>query len=89
MAEKTPNAVYRDNGGSFNIIEAEFTSTVLNDGDTWTQTVPGYVRHEFSQTNNPTTQASAGVSVAYSGTAFTFYPGENSATGTLKIEVNA
>lgn len=89
MAAKTPNNVYRDNFGAENIIVAQFTSTTLDDTDTWTQSVPGYIGHMFQQTNNPTTQASVGVSVAYSSGVFTFYPGENGATGDLIIRVNA
>lgn len=89
MAAKTPNSVWRENAGSENMIVASFTSTTLDDGDTWTQTVPGYTSHDFQQKNNPSTQAAAGVSVAYSSGVFTFYPGENGATGTLHIHVSA
>lgn len=87
MAAKTPDSVGRCNSGSYNIIKASFTSTTLDDTDTWTQSVPGYLGHNFEQTNNPSTQAAAGVSVAYSSGVFTFYPGENGATGTLCIMV--
>lgn len=88
MAAVTPTNVYRDNFGAENIVVAQFT-TAINDTDTWTQSVPGYIGHVFQQTNNPSTQASAGVSVAYSSGVFTFYPGENGATGDLIIRVNA
>ncbi len=89
MAAKTPDSIMRENAGSVNVIRAVFSTTTLADTDTWTQTVPGYVSHEFAQTNNPTTQASAGVSVAYSSGVFTFYPGEDAATGALRIIVRA
>lgn len=89
MAAKTPDTVTRANYGDVNVILAKFTTTTLADTDTWTQTIPGYMGHAFSQTNNPTTQASAGVSVAYSSGVFTFYPGEDAATGALEIRVRA
>lgn len=89
MAAKTPDSISRDNAGSTNIIRAFFTTTTLADTDTWTQSIPGYLAHEFTQTNNPTTQASAGVSVGYSSGVFTFYPGEDAATGILRIIVRS
>lgn len=89
MAAVTPNSIVRENRGSSNVLVAKFTTTTINDGDTWTQTVPGYSYHYFGQTNNPTTQASAGISVAYSSGVFTFYPGENSATGVLCVVLEA
>ena len=89
MAAVTPNSIIRENRGSSNVLIAKFTTTTINDGDTWTQTVPGYSYHYFGQTNNPTTQASAGVSVAFSSGVFTFYPGENAATGFLCVVLEA
>lgn len=89
MAAKTPDSVQRINFGDVNVILAKFTTTTLADTDTWTQTIPGYLSHLFAQTNNPSTQASAGVSVGYSNGIFTFYPGEDAATGELRILVKA
>lgn len=91
MAAVTPDSISRENRGSSNVLVAKFSTTTLNDADTWTQTVPGYSYHYFGQTNNPTTQASAGISVAYNSTTgvFTFYPGENGATGFLCVVVEA
>ncbi len=89
MAAKTPDKVLRFNEGDTNVLIAKFTTTTLADTDTWTQTMPGYVSHQFTQTNDPTTQASAGVSVGYSAGVFTFYPGENAATGELRVRLKA
>ncbi len=89
MAAKTPDSIRRDNVGGSNVIVATFSTTTLADTDTWTQSVPGYVAHSFTQTNNPSTQAAAGVSVGYSSGVFTFYPGEDAATGILRIYIKA
>jgi hypothetical protein len=91
MAAKVPNTIIRDNYGAENVIIASFTTNTLSDTDTWTQTIPGYLGHIFSQTNDPTTQTSAGVSVAYNSTTgvFTFYPGENGAAGEGAAEASA
>jgi len=88
MAAVTPATVVRGNEGDTNVIVANFTSAI-NDTDTWTQTISGYLAHNFTATNNPTTQTSAGVHVAYSSGVFTFYPGENGATGFLTIRVKS
>lgn len=61
-----------------------FPFTAISDAETWTGPASGV--YWFMQTNNPSTQAAAGVSVARSGTTYTFYPGEDSATGWLFIE---
>lgn len=89
MAAVTPDSIFRENRGSSNVLVAKFTSTTINDGDTWTQTMPGYSYHYFGQTNNPSTQTSAGISVAYSSGVFTFYPAENGATGYLCVALEA
>lgn len=88
MAAVTPTSVVRENDGSANLIVAKFT-TAINDTDTWTQSIPGYQSHSFVQTNDVTTQTSAGVSVAFSSGVFTFYPGENGATGILTVRVKS
>jgi len=88
MAAVTPATVVRTNNGDRNTIVANFTSAV-NYTDTWTQSIPGYLSHKFTATNNPSTQTSAGVHVAYASGVFTFYPGENGATGFLEIDVRA
>jgi hypothetical protein len=61
-----------------------YAFTAITDTNTWTGPASGV--YWFVQTNNPSTQASAGVSIARSGTTYTFYPGESAATGILFIE---
>ncbi len=85
MAAKTPDAIYQDNLGSVNLIRAVFSTTNVDDADTWTSGITGIVDHWFQQKNNPTTQASAGISVANAAGVFTFYPGEDNCEGTLFI----
>lgn len=87
MAAITPDAVRRENIGSVNEIIAEFTTTTINDADTWASGASGIQHFWFGQTDNPSTQASAGFSVSQSAGTFTFYPGEDGATGYLFIRV--
>lgn len=86
MAAITASATKRHSAGSQTKIVFTFTS--IDDGDTFASglgtTVQDYV---FQQTDNPTTQTSAGVSVANSSGSFTFYPGENGASGDLIVYV--
>jgi hypothetical protein len=62
----------------------QFTAGDINDGTTFEGPATG--AYWFQQTDNPTTQASAGISIARSTTTYTFYPGENGATGYLFVE---
>lgn len=85
MAEKTPDSRKVNNMGSMTLLELRYTSTNLDDADTYTSGITGIVNHWFGATNNPGTQASAGVHVSRSGGTFTFFPGEDNATGTLFV----
>jgi len=85
MAEKTPDSRRTSNLGSVTLLELTYSATNLDDADTYTSGIEGIVNHWFSPTNNPGTQASAGIHVARSGKVFTFYPGEDNATGTLFV----
>lgn len=89
MAAKTPDNIYTESLGNLKLIRAVFSSTNIDDGDTWDSNIVGIVPNGFwfGATNNPGTQASAGVHVAESSDTFTFYPGEDNATGTLFILV--
>jgi len=88
MAAKTPDSYQRTNLGGANMVTAVFSSTTVSDTDTWTSGMTGIRSWRFCQTNNPTTQASAGVSVAQAAGVFTFYPGEDATcTGYLEIMI--
>lgn len=87
MASKTPDSIYRHNVGELTLIRAVYSSTNVDDADTWDSGIDGIVDHWFSAQSNPTTQGSAGINVARSGQDFTFYPGEDNTTGTLYILV--
>lgn len=83
MAAKTPTTVYQYNSGSQNKLVAAFTD--LDDADTWTSGLDGVQDWVFQRTDNPSTQTSAGVSVAESAGVFTFYPAEDNTAGKLII----
>lgn len=83
MAAKTPSTVVQHNAGSQTKIVATFTD--LDDGDTWASGIVGVQDWICQDTDNPTTQASVGIAVSYSGTTFTFYPAEDNKTAKLII----
>jgi hypothetical protein len=86
MASKPPDSVYLEKHGTNLLRRAVWSSTNLDDADTWASGITtGYVDHWFSPKNDPTTQASTGMHVAYSAGTFTFYPGEDNCTGTLFV----
>ena len=88
MAVKTASNLKRENMGSKNLLVATFTD--LDDGDTYASGLGagGVFAHWFQRTDNPTTTAAVGVSVAESSGTFTFYPAEDDATGNLFIMTN-
>lgn len=66
-----------------------FTLSGVNDADTFDSGLGDRVfRYWISQTDNPTTQASAGISAAESSGTFTFYPGEDGASFDLFVMVS-
>lgn len=88
MAALTAASTKRYNTGDTNEIEVRFTT--VDDGDTYALTgLKGYISHVAFATNNPSTQASAGIHVAHSSGTFTFYPGENAAAVTLRIRTRS
>ena len=89
MAALTADKVTRHSMGDTTLIRVEIgTANTITDGDTYASGLSAsYLDHWFGAKNNPSTQASAGVHVAHSSGTFTFYPGENAATGTLFVMV--
>lgn len=85
MAEKTPDSRQVLSMGDHRLLRLIYTSTTLDDGDTYTSAIKGIVDQWFNQTDDPTAQAAAGMSVSEASKVFTFRPGENGATGTLYV----
>lgn len=87
MAAKTPDSINIHSMGDCKLLRATFSTTNLDDTDTWTSGLSGVVDYWFTGKNNPTTQASAGIHGAFvaSTGVFTFYPGEDNWEGTLFI----
>lgn len=88
MAAKTPDSIKGPHSmGDHKLIRATFSTTNLDDGDTWTTTIPGITDYWFTGKNNPTTQASTGIHASFvaSTGVFTFWPGEDNWEGTLFI----
>lgn len=88
MAAKTPSSV-KNLGpvGDCRLILASFTD--IDDGDTWASALNGIVAVIAQDTDNPTTQASVGCAVAFSGSTITFYPAEDNKTVDLFIWVRS
>lgn len=76
MAAITPTSVVKTNMGDTTLLIATFTT--CSDGDTWASGIQGILSALNIVNGNPTTQASAGSAVTWSGSTFTFFPGENS-----------
>lgn len=85
MAAKTPDSIKKESLGSVTLIRAIFSSTNLDDADTWASGMTNIIDQWANGTNNPSTQASTGIHVAESSGTFTFYPGEDNWTGTIFI----
>jgi hypothetical protein len=87
MAAKTPSTIIRGNAGSKTLLVASFTD--IDDADTWASGLGSKVwRWWFQRTDDPTTQAAAGVAVANSSGTFSFYPAEDNAAGDLFILID-
>ena len=86
MAAVTPN-LFRNLGslGPYRLVMARFSTTTVNDADTYASGLKAVFAYWAQQKDNPTTQASAGVAIAVSGATFTFYPGEEGAEVDLFI----
>jgi hypothetical protein len=85
MAAKSPDNIYEENLGSLKLIRAVYSTTNVDDADTWASGIVGIVDHWFSSQSNPGTQTSAGTNVAQSSGTFTFYPASDNTTGTLFV----
>lgn len=75
---------YRENLGSVN--QVRWTFTGVNTGDTFASGMTsGITTFVATQTDTPSTQASAGLCLSNSSGTFTFLPGEDGAAITLMV----
>ena len=61
------------------------TFASVDDADTYASAIEGIIGHWAQVTADPTTNTSAGINVALSGSTFTFFPGVDSLTVTLFV----
>jgi len=84
MAAKTPSTITKIGTlGNATLVKAVFTD--LDDTDTWASGMSGVIGQWFNRTDDPTTQASVGMSVSESSGTFTFYPAEDDTAGALYV----
>ncbi len=84
MAAKTPDAVYSDSLGSVRLIRAEFSTTNVDDTDTYASGITGIVDTWFS-----TDITTGAVGTTHSGSTITFACSAANQTGTLFILVRS
>lgn len=86
MAAVLPITLTRESLGSVTLLIANFSSGVVNTGDTWASGLGGNVLGFWGQqTELPDTQASAGLAAANSSGNFTLYPSEQSMAFTFYV----
>lgn len=85
MAAKTPSTITRFSSGDTTLLKCVFTD--IDDGDTWTSGLKNVVNYTCQDSDNPTTQANAGVAASESAGVFTFYPAEDNKTAILNVYI--
>lgn len=83
MAALTAATTRRESAGSLTLMR--YTFTTASDGDTFASGLPNVWGFWCHGDNNPSTQASAGISATESSGTFTFRPGEDSLALTLFV----
>ena len=84
MAAKTPDSVLVESLGSLTLRIADFSSTNIDDGDTYASGVAAIVGVFFNASKD-VTQGGEGMNISVSGSALTFIAPEDDVTGTLYI----
>jgi len=77
MPAKTPDSIFRESLGSLTLHVATFTTTNIDDDDTWASGIPSVVAQWANATNDPTTNTH-GIDVSLTTVAngtFTFRVG--------------
>ena len=84
MAEKAPDKIIRESVGSLTLFLCQYTSTNIDDGDTYPSGIGDVVDKWFNSTKD-VTQGGEGMNVSNSSGTFTFISPEDDVTGTLFI----
>ena len=84
MAEKTPDSIIRESLGSLTLLIGKYSSTNVDDGDTYPSGLSNVVDQWFNATKD-VTQGGEGMNVSESSGTFTFIAPEDDVTGTLFI----
>jgi len=87
MAAKTPDSVLRENLGSLTLHIATFSTSDIDDGDTWTSKIPGIVGYWGNLTDDGT-QTKEGIDITLTTAAtgvMTFNVGEDNRTGVIYV----
>lgn len=85
MGEKLPDSVLRESLGSLTILQCIFSTTNVDDGDTYASGLGTNVWGYWFNASLACTQGNEGVNVSNSSGTFTFQTGENDVTGSLYI----
>ena len=84
MAAKTPDSVLQESLGSLTLRICDFSTTNIDDGDTYASNVASIVGVWFNASLD-CTQGGEGMNVSVSGDDLTFIAPEDNVTGTLYI----
>ena len=84
MAAITPDTITRESVGSLVMLICDFSTTVVDDGDTYASGLPNVVGQWFNATKD-VTQGGEGMNVSESSGTFTFISPEDDVTGTLFV----
>lgn len=84
MAAKTPDSIIRENVGSLNLLICDFSTTNIDNEDTYATGLPNIVGCWFNASLDPT-QGGEGMNIAESSGTLTFHAPENNVTGKLFI----
>lgn len=88
MAAITPDTVRQHSMGDCFLIEAVFSAGTADDADTWASGLSTRVVNYWLQDQqDPTTQASGGLSAVNSSGTFTFHLGEDNVPFTLFVMI--
>jgi len=85
MAAKLPDSVLRESLGSMTLLMARFSTTNIDNDDTYASGLGTSVIDQWFNATLDCTQGNEGVNVSCSAGTFTFRTGEDDVTGTLFI----
>jgi len=85
MAEKTPDTTITENMGSLALLVCKYSSTNIDDGDTYPSGLSTNVVDQWFNATLDCTQGGEGMNVSESSGTYTFNAPEANVTGTLFI----